>query len=91
LAHALSVFENSMASIKSPAGADSSNGDRPARSRGLADQTGPVDNTVIDDSRPVDAASVRSSEHSENGMRVDSNVGGHASVPVVYPTTRQVS
>jgi len=39
---------------------------------------------VIDDSRPVDAASVRSSEHSENGMRVDSNAGGHASVPVVY-------
>jgi len=35
-----------------------------------------VDNTVIDDSRPVDAASVRSSEHSENGMRVDSNAGG---------------
>jgi len=27
------------------------------------------------------AASVRSSEHSENGMRVDSNAGGHASVP----------
>jgi len=34
LAHALSVFEDSMASIKSPAGADSSNEDRPARSRG---------------------------------------------------------
>jgi len=44
-----------------------------------------VDNTLIDDSRPVDAASVRSSEHSENGMRVDSNAGVHASVPVVYP------
>jgi len=42
-----------VASIKSPAGADSSNGDRPVRSRGLADQTEPVDNTVIDDSRPV--------------------------------------
>jgi len=36
---------------------------------------------VIDDSRPVDAASIRSSE---NGMHIDSNVGEHASVPVVY-------
>ena len=57
LANAFAVFENSVASKKRPADVSSSSENRPVRSRRLEDQARPVDERVIDNSRPADVAS----------------------------------